>query len=130
MGQNSITGIKADKYGRYMAKVVAHFLGTQVLSPKSNEIDLLGERLVVKSAHWNGPAIGLSLAMLKRVDGVIAALEDRNGDYSLYRLNPNWYQGNMRPSRSKSPSAGKIKMVPCKAIRKSGRFLKKMKVNK
>ena len=126
MGQTKVTGIAADKWGRSMAKKVAQFLGTEILSPKSNEIELQGERLVIKCAHKNVPQIGLSLAMLNRVDGIIAAFEDKKGKYSLYRISPSWYKGNMVPSLSTSHSAHKVKMAPCKAVRKTGRFIAKM----
>jgi len=126
MGQNRETGAAANKYGHDMAGEVARLLGTQLLSSKSNEVELLGERLVIKCAHRNVPQIGVSLTMLKRIDGIIAALEDRKGKYTFYRVSPQWYRGNMQVSRSKSPSAYKVMMVLCKTIRKTGRIIKKI----
>jgi len=126
MGQTRETGAAANKYGHTMARKIAHYLGTQLLSNKSNEIEFLGERLVIKCAHKNVPEIGVSLAMLKRIDGIIAVLEDKNEKYTLYKVSPQWYRGNMKSSRSKSPSASKVMMVPCKAVRETGRIIKKI----
>lgn len=127
VGQNRDTGAAANEFGHDMAARVARFLGTKLLSNKSNEVVLHGKRVVIKSARWKVPKIGVSLSMLSRVDEIIAALQEKSGDYTLYRVNPQWYRKQMIPSRSKSPSAHKIMMVRCNDIRNVCEVIDKMK---
>ena len=126
MPQTRETGEAARKYGHDMAGKVARYLGTRLLSEKSNEVELSGERLVIKCARKKTVQIGVTLTMLKRIDGIIAALEDKNEKYTLYKVSPQWYRGNMASSRSNSPSASRVMMVSCKAVRKTGRIITKM----
>ena len=130
MGQNRISGAAANKYGHTMAVKVAQFLGLQLLSKNSNEVDLNGKRLVIKSARHRTSEIGISRIMLKRVQDIIVALEEKDASYTLLLIDPIWYRKKMRPSRSKSASAQKIMMVRCKDIRMTGRPFAKMTENK
>jgi len=126
MPQDRKSGAAANKYGYAMAAKVARLLGMQLLSRNSNEVDLNGKRIVVKSARYKTSEIGISRAMLSRVQGIIAALEDKDGKYTLYRVNPKWYRTEMSPSRSNSPSAHEIMMVSCKDIRRVCQVVEKM----
>lgn len=126
MGQNRESGAAANAYGHVMAVKVSQFLGTKLLTKLSNEIDINGERIVIKSARKKTHQIGISLAMLKRVQGIIAALEDEDGKYTLYRVDPKWYKTEMSPSHSNNPSAHKIMMVSCKDIRRMCQVVGKM----
>lgn len=102
MGQDKESGRAANKFGRAMAAKVANFLRVRLISKISNEAILADERIVIKSAHYKTPEIGLSIATLDRVHSIVAALEDEDGNYTLYRLDPQWYRSQMKPSRSKS----------------------------
>lgn len=126
MGQDRESGEAANEYGHAMAARVARFLGASVISKISNEAVLDSERIVIKSAHRRTPQIGLSAATLGRVQSIIAALENEEGGYTLYRLDPQWYRSHMIPSRSKSPSAQKVMMVSCRDIRMVGKIIGKM----
>lgn len=126
MGQDKESGRAANKFGRAMATKVANFLRARLISRISNEAVLADERIIIKSAHHKTPEIGLSIATLDRVDSIVAALEDEDGEYTLYRLDSQWYRSQMKPSRSKSPSAQKVMMVSCKAVREVGRVVGKI----
>jgi hypothetical protein len=117
MPQNRETGARADRFGREMADRIARTLGTRLITKNSNEINYKGKRIVIKSAQKNVPQIGVSLKMLKRIKGIIAVLEEKEGKYTLYKITPQWYKLEMTPSKSKSPSACKVMMVSCKRIR-------------
>jgi len=126
VGQDKETGARASEYGHTMAAKVARFLDTHLLSKASNEADLSGKRVVIKCARQKTPEIGVSLAMLERVHAIIAAIEDENGGYALYKVDPQWYKAEMSSSRSHSPSAHKVMMVSCNAIREKSEVLGKM----
>jgi hypothetical protein len=49
--------------------------------------------------------------MLPRLDSIFGALEQENGAYEIYELNPKMFEKFMRGTRSKGPSAGKVGMV-------------------
>ncbi len=70
--------------------------------------------------------LGVSLCMLGRIQGIIAALKNRDGSFSLYRVDLNWYRSQMVSSRSKASSATKIMMVSCRAIREQYSYFAEM----
>ena len=126
MVQNRESGAAGNKYGHIMGEKVAKFLGTKLLSKTSNEIILHGQRIVIKSAREKTPEIGLSTNMLERVQCIIAAIENEDGSYTLYRVETHWYKEKMTQSRSKSDVKGKIKKVSCKAIRNECKIFDEM----
>jgi len=126
VGQDRESGRAANDYGHAMAVKVAHFLGTELLYKSSNEAVWAGKRIVIKCDHRKTPQIGLSLAMLGRVQYIIDAFEDKNCGYNLYQLGPQWYRAAMGPSRSNSPSAQTVMMVSCKEIRTVGQVIGRM----
>jgi len=117
MVQNRESGAAGNKYGHMMGEEVAKFLGTKLLSKSSNEVILDGQRIVVKSARKKTPEIGLSINMLERVQSIIAAIENEDGSYTLYRVETQWYKEKMTQSLSISDVKSKIKKVSCNAIR-------------
>lgn len=128
MGQDRISGAAGSAYGHEMASKVASYLGTQLLSNKSNEAYLEGKRIVIKCAHYKTPQIGVSEKMLERIDVIISALEIQNGDYKIYRLTPKWYKSKMSPSKSKKRhSANKVMMVSCEVIINNGQHIATMR---
>ena len=61
MGQNQKTGASGVEFGYKMAKIVAKYLNTELLSSQSNEILIDGERFVIKSAHRKTSSIGITI---------------------------------------------------------------------
>ena len=126
MVQNRESGAAGNKYGHMMGEKVATFFGTKLLSKSSNEMILDGQRIVVKSARNKTPKIGLSTNMLKRVQSIIAAIENEDGSYTLYLVETQWYKKKMTQSLSRSDVKGKIKKVSCNAIRNECKTFGKM----
>lgn len=121
MGQNEITGRAGHHFGHEMALKVARFLDTGLLSPKSNEITLDGELFVIKSAKLKTSSIGITVTMLGRLQGIIAAFENDAGGYNLYKLefkrNPPL---QMVFSQSSSHKKNKVIKISRKLIQKYG----------
>jgi hypothetical protein len=61
--------------------------------------------------------------MLKRIDAVFAALEQENGKYEVFELSPNIFEKNMRESKSKGASAGKVGLVRKSVFIDEGKFV-------
>jgi len=110
MGQNEITGRAGHQFGHEMAIKVARFLDTELLSPKSNEITFDGELFVIKSAKLKTSSIGITVTMLGRLQGLIAAFENDGGGYRLYKLEFN-RNPTLQTVFSQSSSHKRIKVV-------------------
>ena len=126
MVQNRESGADGNKYGHMMGEKVARFFGTKLLSKSSNEMILDDQRVVVKSARYKTPEIGLSINMLERVQNIIAAIENEDVSYTLYLVETQWYKEKMTQSLSRSDVNGKIKKVSCKDIRNECKTFGKM----
>lgn len=124
MGQNEITGRAGHHFGHEMAIKVARFLDTELLSPKSNEITLDGELFVIKSAKLKTSSIGITVTMLGRLQGIIAAFENDAGGYNIYKLefkrNPPL---KMVFSQSRSHKKNKVIKISRKIIQKYGKTI-------
>lgn len=119
MPQDQETGAEGNKFGHEMAAKVAEILGTQLISKNSNEINYDGKLFVIKSAHKSTPDIGLTVNILERVQGIIAALENKDGNgYTLYKVDLDWYRAKMTPSLSRKHKHGKVMRRSCKQVRK------------
>ena len=121
MGQNEITGRAGHQFGHEMAIKVARFLDTELLSPKSNEITLDGELFVIKSAKLKTSSIGITVTMLGRLQGIIAAFENDGGRYNIHKLE---FKNNpplkMVFSQSSSHKKNKVIKISRKFIEKYG----------
>jgi len=124
MEQNQITGAKAVERGFKMARIVAKFLDTDLLSTKSNEIILDGKLFVIKSARRKTSSIGITEKMFDRLQGTIVALETDNGKYTLYEVD---LKNNPPLQMCFSKSSGHIKnrviQISRKSIQKYGRVM-------
>lgn len=112
MPQDRESGVAAVKYGLETAKTVAKVLGaTKIGNLRSNEYDLEGKRIVIKCARTSTKSVGVPYHMLKRLDAVIGSFETEAGSYELYEMTPEMYTKNMRPTRSKGASSGRVGIV-------------------
>lgn len=117
MPQNQKTGAEGNKFGHEKAAKVAKFLGTKLISENSNEIVWEGKRLVIKSAHKNTPEIGVTANTLERVQGIIAAIENKDSNgYTLYLVDLDWYMAKMTQSLSRKHKPGKVLKRSCMRI--------------
>jgi len=126
MPQDRESGNGARMWGLRMAQIVANHLGATLMHPgRSNEAMWNNRRILIKSAHYGDPQIGATIATLNRISAVIAALQDKDRDYSLYEVPSNWFLQHMSPSRS--PKASHVMMVRCVRVRESGNVLKRIR---
>jgi len=122
MPQDRESGNRARMWGLRMAQIVANHLGATLINPgRSNEAMWNNRRILIKSAHHGDPQIGATPATIDRVDVIIAALQDSDGDYTLYKVTPVWFRQEMSPSRS--PKASHVMMVRCVTVREAGEML-------
>jgi len=88
MPQNRETGARADKYGRETSQFIAKKIGAKAISSNSNAFAYQGRRVTIRYAHLRTHDVGVPYRMLDRIDSVIAAFEDKTGEYDLYEMSP------------------------------------------
>jgi hypothetical protein len=104
-----------------MAKMIAKFLDTELLSANSNEIIFEGERFVIKSAHRKTSSIGITVTMFGRLQGIIAAFENDEGRYTLYKVDLKRSPPlQMVLSQSSGHKNNKVIKISRKSIQKYG----------
>ncbi len=64
--------------------------------------------------------------MLDRLAAIIGAFDAENGTYELHEMRPDIYRGNMRPTRSTGPSAGRVGIARKSAFLEQGSFMAKI----
>ena len=112
MPQDRESGAAAVEYGLETARRIAKFLGAKKIGNlRSNEYDLEGKRVVIKCARATTKSVGVLYHMLTRLDAVIGCFETEAGSYELYKMTPEMYTKNMRPTRSKGASSGRVGIV-------------------
>ncbi len=128
MPQDRESGARANEYGRKTAREIADKIGAISISRTGNEFELDGKKITIHCAKYKTNDIGASYKMLKRIDSVIAALEQENGDYALYELSPKKFKENMRETKSKGPSMGKVGIVRKAIFRNDGKKIRTVKL--
>lgn len=119
MPQDRESGARARAFGYQMGQRVALAIGATLTNPgQSNEAIWDTRRILIKSAHRGVPEIGATDATLARIEAIVVALQDQDGDYSMYQVTPEWFREEMHPSRS--PRAAHLMMVRCNRVRQDG----------
>ena len=128
MSQDRKSGAAAVEYGLQTAKRIAKALGaTKIGNPRSNEYNLKEKRIVIKCARSTTKNVGVPYHMLDRLDAIIGAFEAEAGIYELYEMTPETYSENMRPTRSKGASSGRVGMVRKSTFINKGRRIETVK---
>jgi hypothetical protein len=120
MPQNRETGARADKYGRETSQFIAKKIGAKAISSNSNEFAYHGRRVTIRCDHRRTPYVGMPYRMLDRIDSVIAAFEDKSGEYDLYEMSPALIRIRTRHSKGKE----KVALVRKSLLVDFGRFVK------
>lgn len=98
--QDRQTGAAGNRFGRETAPKIAAALGAEMLGPSTNEAQWRGSRVVIKCARSGTSSIGVTKAMLERIDAVLAAFQRLDGRFDVYELPASEFKAKMRESRS------------------------------
>ncbi len=124
MPQDRQSGAMAVEYGLQTAKRIAEKLGgVKIGRTRSNEYKIDGKNVVIKCARSTTNSVGIPYHMLDRLSAIIGAFEVENGTYHLYEMKPDVYRGNMRPTRSMGPSAGRVGIVRKATFLEQGNYI-------
>lgn len=111
MPQDQRSGAEGNAFGHECGEKIAAALGALKFTSTSNECLLNGERVVIKCARKGTTQVGVLYHMLKNLDAVIGAFEQKDGSYSILRLSAQDYTLHMARTRSKGASSGKVGVV-------------------
>lgn len=128
MPQDRESGAIANEYGRATAKKIAAVIGATAISQNSNEFELDGKHITIRCARYSTTKFGVTYKMLKRVEIIFGAIEQKNGSYNIYIIEPNHYAKHMTDTRSKGKSAGKVGMVNKKVFIDEGKYFCNAKI--
>lgn len=123
MPQDRESGARANEYGRKTAKKIGTKIGAESISKISNEFVLDDRKITIRCARHTTNDIGVTYKMLQRIDAVLAALEQENGEYELYEISPKKFEQNMRETRSRGAAAGKVGLVRKSLFVNDGKFV-------
>jgi hypothetical protein len=129
MTQDRKSGANAVEYGIATAKEIAKELGAiKVGNPRSNEYELAGKKIVLKCAKSKTTNVGVAYHMLERLEAIYGCFETDDDSYDIYKLPTAIYSENMRPTRSKGASAGRVGIVSKKLFLTEGEFIQSIKL--
>jgi hypothetical protein len=130
MPQGRESGARAVEYGLQTASRIAKELGgIKIGKTRSNEYEINKRKVVIKCARIATNSVGVSYQMLDRVAAVLGSFEKENGTYDIYELRPKFFCENMRPTRSKGPSAGRVGIVRKSVFVDQGKFVMNLRID-
>lgn len=111
MPQDRETGAAGRDYGLRLARGVARCMGLEMLRKGSNEVRWRDGLAVIKSCRPGTSSFGVTAAMLQRLDAILAAFEDDDGEVQVWALPAEKFRSAMYDSRSLASAGGRVKMV-------------------
>jgi hypothetical protein len=118
--QDADSGKKGDRFGRETAPKIAAALGAKLLNTRSNQCAYLDEQIVIKCAAKKTASVGVSKLMLNRISKIFAAFQNEDDSFEIISLAADDFKNNMRDTRSKGHSAGRVGIVNKKFFRERG----------
>jgi len=129
MLQNHQSGAAASTWGRKTARAIAPLIGASAPTGASNQCELDGEPVALHCARRRTKSVGVTYIMLARAKTVLGAFEEDDGQFRVIALSPEDFRGNMRPTRSTGPSAGRVGIVSKTAFERDGRLVKLVRLS-
>lgn len=112
MTQDQASGAAGNEYGRRTGRGIAKLMGLRMLAPGSNEVAWENGRAVIKACRPRTATFGVTASMLPRLETILAALEDDQGQVQVWALPAAKFSAAMRDSRSNSAVGGRVKLAP------------------
>ena len=111
MSQTRESGAAGRDYGLRTGGRIAELVGAKRLKLNSNEVEWEGRRAVIKAAAPKNDSIGVTTAMLARLDDVYGAFEDESGGFELWRVDPVIFRNASRDSPSARKNGSDTRLV-------------------
>ena len=124
MPQDREGGTEANRFGREYGEKIIAALGAKKVKAGSNECILDGKRVSLHCAHKNTKSVGVTKLCLRRLEAVLAALEQEDGSFRVLQLPADQYAKHSRPTSSRGPSAGRVVLVRTAIFQDHGKLVK------
>lgn len=124
MPQDRKSGQKANLYGHETSRRIADKIGAISISDDSNEFLFEGRLVTIRCAKTGNNQVGVTYAMLDRVDLVIAAFEKEKNLYELFEITPALYSQFMRDSKDE----GHVGLVTKKIMHEHGKMFRAVQI--
>lgn len=124
MPQDRESGAEANRFGRESGETIIAALGAKKVKAGSNECIFRGRRVSLHCAHKGTNSVGVTKLCLRRLDAVLAALEQEDGSFHVLELPAAQYAKHSRPTRSRGPSAGRVVLVRRAIFEEHGELIK------
>lgn len=128
MAQNRESGAEANRYGRDCAALIAAAIGARKLRGNSNECEYGGHRVSIHCARRRNTKVGATYKTLQSVSAVWGAFASDNRSYKVLSLSVKDYQANMKPTKSKGASSGKVGTVDRAVFERTGSLVANLSV--
>jgi hypothetical protein len=125
MTQNRETGAEAARFGHEAAALIGKKIGAKKLTRNSNEFELNGQRVTIRTARQGNHQVGVLYDMLERVQSVIGAFEIVPNEFELLSLAPEVFHAEMRDSNT---GDGRVGLVRKKVFDEKGQFVATVKI--
>ena len=125
MPQDRESGAAAANFGHIAAAAIAAKIGARKLSARSNEFELNGKRVTIRTARKKTSDFGVLYAMLDRVESVIAAYESAPDEFELRSISPETFREAMRDSPT---NKGRVGLVRKTVFVEKGAFVAKVNI--
>lgn len=120
MPQDRESGARASHYGHECGKKIIEAIGAKSVKAGSNECLLGDELLSVHCARKDTDRIGVTYKALDRISAILAAFEQDDGSYVVWRMSKDQYRKLMSNTRSLGPSRNRVGMVKRVDFERSG----------
>ncbi len=120
--QDRESGAAGNDFGHQTAPKIASAIGATMIGRSSNEATWRAQRVVIKCARPATTSVGVTHAMLDRLDAVLAAFQRTDGRFDIFEMSPDIFRREMRPSRS-TGAAGRVGVVTRRAFQEHGQSI-------
>ena len=111
------------EYGVRMARGLAALMNLPKVMDRSEEVRWRGGAALIRCCGPTTPALGVTEQMVKRLDGLLAALEDEAGVVQVWELPPPAFRIEDDDADSRRSVGGKVKLISRAVVEEAGRLV-------
>ncbi len=126
--QDRASGAAANRWGHATSRKIANILGARETSTTSNDFELDGLPVTIRCARIGNNQVGLYDTVRDRVAFIIAAFQQREGHFELYRLTPELWAKNCNDVAASNPNHGRLTMSNRSRFRQFGESLGEIQI--
>ena len=111
------------EYGVRMARGLANLMNLPKVIDRTDEIRWRGGVALIRCCGPGVKSFGVTYQMVKRLDGLLAALVDEAGVVQVWELPPATFRDQAFDNDSRRAIGGKVKLIPRTLVESAGRLI-------